>query len=234
MSLPTQATVNSKVDAIVKQYNGQVCDAGADTKAECTAPPIKLVQALGAPVPAMANDRADGWGTNFPASLAPFFTHEAFSPGKKYPKGTIMMWNSPHIVFLTANSDGSNTVPVFEQNADPDGAKCHTFNRTVNNQFHAATYVLIPNVAVASVPVAKPIAKPSTTQTITLPKTTGPWHLRDKNSFNKVLGVIDPRVFKRDLTYTILGHPSQYLYTIQSEDYGVGNIDVQGSDVIIK
>lgn len=83
-------------------------------------------------------------------------------------------------------------------------------------------------------PVSKPVAKPAAKQTITLPETTGPWHLRDKNNFNKVLGVIDPRVFKRDLTYTILGHPSQYLYTIQSEDYGIGNIDVQGSDVIIK
>ena len=79
-----------------------------------------------------------------------------------------------------------------------------------------------------------PPAPVPTSETITLPKTTGPWHLRDINNFNHIIGIINPIALGRDLTYTIQGHPSTYIYWIDSTDYGLGAIDVQGSDVIIK
>lgn len=154
MTLPTQAEIDAAAQAVIKEYEGEFCDAGGDTNKQCTAPVIKFLQKLGIPVPPMANDRADGWGTKFPAELAPHFTHEAFRVGTKYPEGTVMMFNSPHICFAAAETNGSNTAEVFEQNADPDGSKCHTFNRVLANEYHEATYVLIPKVAA---PVADPV-----------------------------------------------------------------------------
>ncbi len=107
---------------------------------------------MGAPIPPMHDARADGWGVSFPNELSPFFIHEPFVPGKAYPYGTILMWNSPHIA-IVLHSDGSNHVQVFEQNADPNGAPCQVSNREVNNVYHTCTYALIPKV---EAPVTQP------------------------------------------------------------------------------
>lgn len=90
-----------------------------------------------------------------------------------------------------------------------------------------------PNFGPAPDPTPAPAPAPSG-QTITLPETTGPWHLRDRNNLSKILGLIEPEVLHESLTYVIQGHPSEYIYWITSEDYGPGAIDVEGSDVIIK
>jgi len=175
----TQAQVTNAVNQTVSQNNGKVADAGADTKGQCTAPVIKYVEALGAPVPSMANDRADGWGTNFPSELAPYFTHEAYQSGVSYPEGTIMMWNSPHIV-IVLSCNGSNTVQVFEQNADPNGSPCHTAERTVNEPpYHEANFVLIPVVSVTP---------PAHDETIA----AGTWNVRSEpNTSASILGVVN-------------------------------------------
>lgn len=137
--------------------------AGGDTGGQCTAVPIKFYQLLGWPTPPMANDSANGWGTNFPSELAPYVTHQPYQAGVVYPEGTVMMWSSPHIAVLAANGDGSNTVKVFEQNADADGSYPHLFNRTINEPpYHEATYVLIP--IISNPPPPNPVTYESTTQ----------------------------------------------------------------------
>ena len=84
----------------------------------------------------------------------------------------------------------------------------------------------------SSVPPTPPVPAP-TGQTITLPKTTGPWHLRDRSNLNDILYIIDPRAFGRDLSYAVQGHPSEFIYWITSQSGIAGAIDVEGSDVVI-
>lgn len=75
--------------------------------------------------------------------------------------------------------------------------------------------------------------------TITLPKTTGPWHLyKQGGPYNpsnpaNVLGLISPVAFGRDLTYNIVSSHANGVYTIDSQDYGRGDLWTNGSDVVI-
>lgn len=150
----TQAQINTALNNLINiTPTNEPLDAGLDTKGECTAPVIKFYEALGWPIPPMANDSANGWGTNFPTQLAPFVTHQAYQAGVSYPEGTVMMWDSPHIA-IVVSSNGSNTVKVYEQNADPNGSRPHLAERIVNNQYHRATYVLVPLVAVYHIVVS--------------------------------------------------------------------------------
>lgn len=143
-----QTDINNIVNGTVNRFTGQtIAMPNGSYPGECTAPVVWYLQNMGAPVPSMFNDRADGWGVEFPAALAPWFTHEAYQAGKAYPKGTLLLWNSPHIA-VVISSDGSNNVEVFEQNADPNGSPCGTKTRVVNNAYHACTYALIPVVEV--------------------------------------------------------------------------------------
>lgn len=140
-----QSDINNIVNGVLK-YNGQrIAFPDGRYEGECTAPVVWYLTNMGAPVPAMVDNRADGWGVSFPAALAPYFTHEAFQSGKSYPYGTLLMWDSPHIA-IVLHSDGSNHVQVFEQNADPNGTPCQVYNREVNNVYHKCTYALIPKV----------------------------------------------------------------------------------------
>lgn len=151
----TQTAINNAVNSVVNQYTGlTIAYPGVDL-GQCPAPVCYYLRELGCPIPAMAHNRADGWGVSFPGELTPFFMHEVFQPGKPYPKGTILMWNSPHIA-IVLSSDGSNNAEVFEQNADPDGAPCHSISRAVTNGFHTCTYALIPIVE-AEAPTPPPI-----------------------------------------------------------------------------
>lgn len=93
--------------------------------------------------PPMTNDRVDGWGTSFPTELVPFFTNEEYEVGRSYPKGTILIWDQPHIA-IVVSSDGSDTVEVFEQNADPDGSVCGLKSRVLDDQQRICTYALVP------------------------------------------------------------------------------------------
>lgn len=162
----TVADISNAVNAVINAYpNGSRIGFSGVEVGQCPAPTYEYLARLGAPIVPMANARADGWGTNFPSELAPYFDHEAFQLGKQYPEGTIYMWNSPHIAFLVAPSDGSNTVKVFEQNADPDGAGCQVFNRTLNTSTHTCTYVLVP-ITDAPAPVV-PVGPPYTVEDIT-------------------------------------------------------------------
>lgn len=144
--MPTLSAYLDGINWIINNVKGRVGFPGTNEyEGECTAPIVWLFDHVGIPVPSMANDRADGWGTNFPAELAPFFSHEAFQAGRSYPEGTILMWNSPHIA-VVISSDGSNTVKVLEQNADPDGAPVQVANRVINNSFHEANFALVPTM----------------------------------------------------------------------------------------
>jgi hypothetical protein len=87
-------------------------------------------------------------------------------------------------------------------------------------------------------PTSSPVPTPSPSgQTITLPKTTGPWHLYAPGfagNMAHVLGLIEPEVLHEDLTYAILESLGNGVYRIKSEDYGIGDLFTKGSDVIIK
>jgi hypothetical protein len=87
-------------------------------------------------------------------------------------------------------------------------------------------------------PVSSPAPAPAPTgQTITLPKTTGPWHLYAPGfagNMAHVLGLIEPEVLHEDLTYAIIASLGNGVYRIQSEDYGIGDLFTNGSDVVIK
>lgn len=153
----TQLDINNIVNNLVNELTplGHVAFPDGRYPGECTAPIAWYMERLGAPLPAMVNNRADGWGVDFPLALAPHFTHETYQAGKQYPKGTLLIWNSPHIAIVLA-CDGSNVVEVFEQNADPDGMPCGIHNRVVNNQFHTCTYALVPILA-APAPAPQPV-----------------------------------------------------------------------------
>jgi hypothetical protein len=146
-----QADIDNALNKISNEYTGKRIGMPNGTcVGECTAPVTWFLYVLNNPwnLP-MAHSRADGWGVNFPTELQPYFTHEQFQPGKAYPRGTILMWNSPHIAVVN-HSDGSNVVSVFEQNADPDGAPCQMANRVINNSFHTCTYAMTPIIQAAA------------------------------------------------------------------------------------
>lgn len=75
--------------------------------------------------------------------------------------------------------------------------------------------------------------------TITLPATTGPWHLYkpggpyNPNVAADVKGIIDPRAFGRALSYTIVASLGNGVYRINSEDYGQGDLWTNGSSIVI-
>lgn len=169
----TQNDVNNAVNQVVNQLTASTPKAfpNGTYMGECTVPIVWYLDALNIPVPAMANDRADGWGTDFPATLAPYFTHEAYQAGNAYPEGTVLMWNSPHIA-IVVSSDGSNSVKVFEQNADPDGAPCQIANRVVNNQYHTCTYALVPIVSAPIVEASAPVVSSTLPKTCTYERIT--------------------------------------------------------------
>lgn len=75
--------------------------------------------------------------------------------------------------------------------------------------------------------------------TLTLPATTGPWHLyneggsynpNDPHSFH---GIIDPRAYGRPLSYAILADLGNGKYRIRSEMFGEGVLNTKGSDVVV-
>lgn len=153
----TQNDINAAVDVIVNGYTGQRIAYHNTYLGECTVPAAYYVERLiGGRVPSMANNRADGWGVSFPGALAPYFHHELYQANKSYPKGTILMWNSPHIAIVLSHN-GSGVAQVFEQNADPDGSICHIANRVLNNAYHSCTYALVPIVQAIIQPVDSPV-----------------------------------------------------------------------------
>src|SRR5882757_8354698 len=113
-----QTDIDNVINSITNEFTGRSISYHGSYPNECSVPVAYYVDRLRgtSPVPSMANNRADGWGVAFPQALAPHFTHERFQVGKQYPRGTILMWNSPHIA-IVLHSDGSNNVQVFEQNA---------------------------------------------------------------------------------------------------------------------
>jgi hypothetical protein len=86
-------------------------------------------------------------------------------------------------------------------------------------------------------PTSSPAPTPAPSgQTITLPKTTGPWHLYAPGfAGNKahVLGLIEPEVLHEDLTYAILESLGNGVYRIKSEDYGIGDLWCTGSNFTV-
>lgn len=175
--MATQTDIDNLVNEIVNQYTNQNIAYYGSYQGQCTVPVAYYVEKITgiSPVPGMYADRADGWGVSFPGQLAPYFNHEAYQAGKAYPRGTILMWNSPHIA-IVLHSDGSNNVQVFEQNADPDGSACGTKNRVVDNSFHTCTYALVPVIQVeAPAPVPIPVVTAPPAAPVTFPGQGNPY-----------------------------------------------------------
>ena len=90
-----------------------------------------------------------------------------------------------------------------------------------------------------SPPAPTPSPTPAPAQTITLPATTGPWHLYEPggpynpNNAADVLGQLVPSKFPGGLTYTILATLGNGVYRIHSSDFGTGDIWTSGSNVHI-
>lgn len=145
----SQLDISNILDEMVRQYRGQVITYFGSFPGESIVPVAYYVDKLRgtSPIPSLVNNRADDWGTNFPSTLAPLFTHEAYQTDKKYPKGTILTWDTPHIA-IVIYSDGTNTIKVFEQNANPDGSGCHIKDRIVNGNRQTCSYALVPIVSV--------------------------------------------------------------------------------------
>lgn len=93
-------------------------------------------------------------------------------------------------------------------------------------------------VPITTTPPPSPAPAPSG-QTITLPATTGPWHLyKPGGPYNylnpaNVKGLLVPSQFG-GLTYPIDANVGNGVYRITSEDYGQGDLWTNGSYVIIK
>lgn len=86
---------------------------------------------------------------------------------------------------------------------------------------------------VAPIPTPSPVAQP---HTIYLPPTTGPWHLYNVGgpySPAHAKGVLVPSQFG-GLTYPIVNARGNGIYTINSHDFGTGDLWTKGSDVVIK
>lgn len=81
-----------------------------------------------------------------------------------------------------------------------------------------------------------PTPPPSTGHTIWLPPTTGPWHLYPEGGPYTYAAagnhLLRPANFG-GLTYDILADRGNGTYTIQSQNFGRGDIYTRGSDVII-
>jgi hypothetical protein len=159
----TQTEIDNIVDSTLAPLAGVKLEwPGGKLRGECTVPVQRYyVPAItGQAAPYMANDRADGWGVAPPASLLPFFDIQRFEAGRAYPKGTIMMWDSPHIAVLAENYDGGTYGTFWEQNADPEGSPFGRHVRGINISHHA-NYVAIPKV---SVPAPAPTPTPQPVQ----------------------------------------------------------------------
>jgi hypothetical protein len=133
------------LNELVTQYNNRSISYRGAYPNECIAPVCHYVERLTSltDLPEMNGAQADGWGVAFPEALAPYFKHQAYQPGVSYPAGTLLIWNTPHIA-IVIESDGSDTVTVFEQNADPDGSACGIKQRPVNTDYYSCTFALIP------------------------------------------------------------------------------------------
>lgn len=145
----SQTDIDNIVDEIVNQYNGQTVTYFGSFTGDSIAPVAYYVDKLRgtSPPPPMANNRADGWGIDFPNALASIFIHEVYRAGKNYPKGTILIWDTPHIAIVLTSSD-SNIVEVFEQTPEPEQTACGIRERIVNGQRRTCIYALVPIVAV--------------------------------------------------------------------------------------
>lgn len=210
----TTTDVSNAVNAVINAYpsGSRIGFSGVEV-GQCPAPVCEYMVRLGAPIPPMYGGLADGWGKVFPPELAPYFIHEGFEAGKQYPEGTIYMWDSPHIAFSIAPSDGSNTVKVFEQNADPDGAGCQVFNRTINTSSHTCTYVLIPILTTVPTP---PITYELTTSRVLLTtKNPTTWYNLTDNSVANMLPVNTPFP-----AYGLATKPDGSKYFMTQADFG--------------
>lgn len=226
--MSTQLDINNIVNSVVNELGGQTKSfPNGGYPGQCTVPVAGyyIPAVIGQPAPPMYADRADGWSVQFPTELANSFTPEPYQPGKAYPKGTILIWNSPHIAIVVSH-DGSNTVEVFEQNADPDGSPCHTATRVINNSFHTCTYALLPIIQ-PDAPIAPP-APPYTvenipTKTIELIRDAMLWNMQDTTfpemSSNPVAPY--PKGYQ-ETTAAIAHHQDGYDY------YLVGNMSTTG------
>jgi hypothetical protein len=205
----SQSQINSIVDEIVSQYEGQRITYFGSFAGDSIAPIAYYVDRLRgtSPPPPMANNRADGWGVDFPPALMPFFSHEIYQTDKHYPKGTILIWDTPHIA-INIKSDGTNTVKVFEQSND---SPCGITDRIVDDQQNTCMYALVP-LGIKSPP---PRA---------LPKGVPKMPIKDKKYYvcKSILGfsAYSNALKHKDAT----GAVSQGNYYVFRESYGMINI----------
>lgn len=126
----------------------------------------------------------------------------------------------------------SNGVNLLQQNAPATGAAVNITH--YGWKVRPCLGWLVPKLGAD--PTPPPVPPQPVGKTIFLPPTTGPWHLYPEGgpyTYAAAKGLIYPSMFG-GLTYEILADRGNGIYTIQTEDYGRGDIYTRGSDVIIK
>lgn len=125
-----------------------------------------------------------------------------------------------------ANSGGFD---LFQQNAPATGAAPNVTHYAWN--FRYCLGWLRPKLGSDPTPPA-PAPNP---HTVYLPPTTGPWHLYPEGGpylYSAATGMLYPSQFG-GLTYNIEADRGGGIYTITTENFGMGDIYTRGSDVSI-
>jgi len=129
-------------------------------------------------------------------------------------------------------SCNSSTYTLRQQDGSVPNASVQLV--TVSWRYRPVLGWLRPRLAAAPAPAPAPV--PSTSHTVWLPPTTGPWHLYPEGgpyTYTAAKALLYPSNFG-GLTYDILNDRGGGIYTIQTQMFGRGDIYTRGSDVIVK
>ncbi len=149
--LYSQPDIDTIVDEIVNQYNGQTINYLGEFPGESVVPVAYYVDKIRGTSPVPKGNWAED-----PAELTLYFNHEAYRPDMTYPKGTILIW-SGHLAILTRFDNP--IVEVFEQNASPEGTACRLTTKDMNTENNRCNYVLMP-ILYTELPLEPKVVKP--------------------------------------------------------------------------
>lgn len=168
------------------------------------------------------------------------------NPNQLPPVGAVMVFDGTPAAgytnqFINPNghtgmndgADGSG-YNLFQQNAPAYRQKPNVTH--YNWKFRPCIGWATPKLTADPTPAPPPVVIPGT-HTIYLPPTTGPWHLYPEGGPYTYAAagnhLLVPANFG-GLTYDILADRGNGIYTIQSQNFGRGDLYTRGSDVIIK
>lgn len=147
--------------------------------------------------------------------------------------GYTNQFNNPYGHTGVCDSADPSGYSLLQQNSPTNGAAANVTRyawkyRPCLGWYRANTPSTTP-------PPIPPVAT-STSKTIFLPPTTGPWHVYHVGGpYNpaQALGVIVPSQYG-GLTYQIVNDRGNGVYTINTQMYGQGDLWTKGSDVVIR